>query len=140
MSTEISVLSVCFLLKKICGYHCYFMWLFFISVLARVQLQTWWVTVQIKQSWIRSLLTWSVWSTRIGKGLFFIYHLIVITLNYNYICWPAFRYQFPPMNPLWHGLLGFVIAVLGFISIVGNGMVIYIFTATKVSLIKIKFQ
>ncbi|XP_073959432.1 ceropsin-like [Choristoneura fumiferana] len=40
-------------------------------------------------------------------------------------------YQFPPMNPLWHGLLGFVIGVLGFISMTGNGMVIYIFTTTK---------
>ncbi|XP_013167780.1 PREDICTED: opsin-1-like [Papilio xuthus] len=40
-------------------------------------------------------------------------------------------YQFPPMNPLWHGLLGFTIGVLGFISIIGNGMVIYIFTSTK---------
>ncbi|XP_014472268.1 PREDICTED: rhodopsin [Dinoponera quadriceps] len=40
-------------------------------------------------------------------------------------------YQFPPMNPLWHGLLGFVIGVLGVISIIGNGMVIYIFTTTK---------
>ncbi|CAH2051571.1 unnamed protein product, partial [Iphiclides podalirius] len=40
-------------------------------------------------------------------------------------------YQFPPMNPLWHGLLGFTIGLLGFISVVGNGMVIYIFTATK---------
>ncbi|KAI8437867.1 hypothetical protein MSG28_012083 [Choristoneura fumiferana] len=43
----------------------------------------------------------------------------------------SFRYQFPPMNPLWHGLLGFVIGVLGFISMTGNGMVIYIFTTTK---------
>nr|AAU93395.1 long wavelength-sensitive rhodopsin [Nymphalis antiopa] len=40
-------------------------------------------------------------------------------------------YQFPPMNPLWHGLLGFVIGILGFISITGNGMVVYIFTTTK---------
>ncbi|CAH1403579.1 unnamed protein product [Nezara viridula] len=40
-------------------------------------------------------------------------------------------YQFPPMNPLWHGILGFVIGVLGVISIVGNGMVIYIFTCTR---------
>ncbi|KAJ0181192.1 hypothetical protein K1T71_003277 [Dendrolimus kikuchii] len=40
-------------------------------------------------------------------------------------------YQFPPMNPLWHGLLGFTIGVLGFISITGNGMVIYIFSSTK---------
>nr|ACH56536.1 putative long wavelength opsin [Thermonectus marmoratus] len=40
-------------------------------------------------------------------------------------------YQFPPMNPLWHGLLGFAIGVLGFMSIVGNGMVVYIFSGTK---------
>nr|APY20622.1 long wavelength sensitive opsin [Meloe violaceus] len=43
----------------------------------------------------------------------------------------AYWYQFPPMNPLWHGILGFVIGVLGFISIIGNGMVIYIFSHTK---------
>nr|QWV42632.1 long wavelength sensitive opsin [Chilocorus bijugus] len=40
-------------------------------------------------------------------------------------------YQFPPMNPLWHGLLGFVIGVLGFVSIAGNGMVINIFCGAK---------
>ncbi|XP_020292127.1 rhodopsin [Pseudomyrmex gracilis] len=40
-------------------------------------------------------------------------------------------YQFPPMNPLWHALLGFVIGVLGVISFIGNGMVVYIFTSTK---------
>nr|ACN39591.1 long-wave-sensitive opsin [Dianemobius nigrofasciatus] len=43
----------------------------------------------------------------------------------------AYWYQFPPMNPLWHGLLGFVIGVLGTISVIGNGMVIYIFCTTK---------
>lgn len=40
-------------------------------------------------------------------------------------------YQFPPMNPLWHGMLGFVIGILGVVSITGNGMVIYIFSNTK---------
>lgn len=40
-------------------------------------------------------------------------------------------YQFPPMNPLWHGLLGFFMCVMGFISVTGNGMVVYIFTTTK---------
>nr|BAQ54840.1 opsin, long-wavelength sensitive type [Asiagomphus melaenops] len=40
-------------------------------------------------------------------------------------------YQFPPMNPLWHGLLGFVIGILGVISWTGNGVVIYIFSCTK---------
>ncbi|KAF4529147.1 Long wavelength sensitive opsin 4 [Ephemera danica] len=40
-------------------------------------------------------------------------------------------YQFAPMNPLWHGLLGFVIGVLGVVSVIGNGMVVYIFSNTK---------
>nr|APY20643.1 long wavelength sensitive opsin [Paussus spinicoxis] len=43
----------------------------------------------------------------------------------------AYWNQFPPMNPLWHGLLGFTIGVLGFVSITGNGMVINIFSTTK---------
>lgn len=42
-----------------------------------------------------------------------------------------YRYQFPPLNPLWHGILGFVIGVLGIISVTGNGMVMYIFCVTK---------
>ncbi|XP_043789123.1 rhodopsin, long-wavelength [Apis laboriosa] len=40
-------------------------------------------------------------------------------------------YQYPPLNPMWHGILGFVIGVLGFISVMGNGMVVYIFLSTK---------
>lgn len=40
-------------------------------------------------------------------------------------------YQFPPLNPMWHGILGFVIGVLGLISVSGNGMVVYIFLSTK---------
>nr|QWV42650.1 long wavelength sensitive opsin [Astenopholis sp. CRS 2021] len=40
-------------------------------------------------------------------------------------------YQYPPLNPLWHAILGFVIGCLGFVSISGNGMVIYIFSSTK---------
>nr|WCQ76416.1 long wavelength sensitive opsin [Notolioon sp. CRS 2022] len=43
----------------------------------------------------------------------------------------AYWYQFAPLNPLWHGILGFVIGVLGCISVIGNGMVIYIFSTTK---------
>uniref|UniRef100_A0A182QYM4 G-protein coupled receptors family 1 profile domain-containing protein n=1 Tax=Anopheles farauti TaxID=69004 RepID=A0A182QYM4_9DIPT len=39
--------------------------------------------------------------------------------------------QFPPMNPLWHSILGFAIFVLGMISMTGNGCVMYIFTNTK---------
>ncbi|XP_034238556.1 rhodopsin-like [Thrips palmi] len=40
-------------------------------------------------------------------------------------------HQFPPMNPMWHAILGFVIGCLGVVAISGNGMVIYIFTSTK---------
>ncbi|XP_014229778.1 rhodopsin, long-wavelength-like [Trichogramma pretiosum] len=40
-------------------------------------------------------------------------------------------YQFPPMNPLWYGILGFVIGCLGVVSVIGNGMVMYIFGSTK---------
>lgn len=40
-------------------------------------------------------------------------------------------YQFPPMNPLWYGLLGFFITVMGFLSIAGNLIVIWVFMNTK---------
>ncbi|XP_058451986.1 opsin-1-like [Malaya genurostris] len=39
--------------------------------------------------------------------------------------------QFPPMNPLWHSILGFAIFCLGIVSMAGNGCVMYIFTTTK---------
>jgi len=40
-------------------------------------------------------------------------------------------YQFPPMNPLWYGILGFVMIILATLSCVGNAMVVYIFMTTK---------
>nr|ALB34912.1 LW opsin [Phausis reticulata] len=43
----------------------------------------------------------------------------------------AHWFQYPPLNPLWHAILGFLIGVLGCISVTGNGMVIYIFSTTK---------
>nr|ACR24651.1 permethrin resistance-associated opsin [Culex pipiens pallens] len=43
----------------------------------------------------------------------------------------AHWYQFPPMNPLWHAMLGWAIFFLCLISLIGNGMVINIFTSTK---------
>ncbi|XP_071442471.1 opsin-1-like [Hetaerina americana] len=43
----------------------------------------------------------------------------------------AHWYQFPPLNPLWHGILGFVLGCLGVVSWCGNGVVIYIFSTTK---------
>jgi r-opsin len=39
--------------------------------------------------------------------------------------------QFPPMNPLWHSILGFTIFILGMISMIGNYVVISVFTTTK---------
>jgi r-opsin len=43
----------------------------------------------------------------------------------------VYWYQFPPMNPLWHSILGFVIFVLALVSITGNFIVMNIFTTTK---------
>ena len=39
--------------------------------------------------------------------------------------------QFPPMNPLWHSILGFTIFCLALISVIGNYVVISVFTSTK---------
>ncbi|XP_042242661.1 compound eye opsin BCRH1-like isoform X1 [Homarus americanus] len=36
-------------------------------------------------------------------------------------------YSFPPVNPMWHYLLGAIYIILGFFSITGNGIVIYLF-------------
>jgi len=40
-------------------------------------------------------------------------------------------YQYPPMNPLWYGLLGFMVFTLGLLSIFGNLIVIWVFMNTK---------
>ncbi|UYV64266.1 OPN4 [Cordylochernes scorpioides] len=40
-------------------------------------------------------------------------------------------YRFPPLNPMWHSILGVAMILLGFVSIFGNGMVIFLMTATK---------
>ncbi|KAG5668299.1 hypothetical protein PVAND_016246 [Polypedilum vanderplanki] len=40
-------------------------------------------------------------------------------------------YQFPPLNPLWHGILGFTIGLFSIIALLGNLCVIYIFAKTK---------
>jgi len=39
--------------------------------------------------------------------------------------------QFPPVNPMWHYLLGFVYILLGFMSFMGNGTVIYLYLKVK---------
>lgn len=40
-------------------------------------------------------------------------------------------YQWPPMEPFWFGIIGFVITILGIMSLSGNFIVIYIFTSAK---------
>lgn len=40
-------------------------------------------------------------------------------------------YQYPPMNPLWHSILGVVMAAVGVVGFIGNYVVIKIFTSTK---------
>jgi len=40
-------------------------------------------------------------------------------------------YQWPPMEPMWFGIIGFVIAILGIMSLSGNFIVMYIFTSSK---------
>jgi r-opsin len=40
-------------------------------------------------------------------------------------------YQYPPMNPLWHSILGLVIFIIGMISLIGNACVIQIFSTEK---------
>lgn len=73
-------------------------------------------------------LTCFTWSTPTGThNLCILYFLEECSNNCINL-----RYQFPPMNPLWHGLLGFTIGVLGVVSVTGNGMVIYIFSGQKV--------
>lgn len=43
----------------------------------------------------------------------------------------AHWYQFPPMNPLWHSIIGFAIFILGLVSMIGNYVVINVFSSTK---------
>lgn len=47
-----------------------------------------------------------------------------------YVC-INFRYQFPPIDPIWHKLLGFFMFIVGVLSFFGNGLVVYIFTTTR---------
>lgn len=44
---------------------------------------------------------------------------------------PDHWYRFPPMNPLWYSILGVTMIVLGTISIIGNGLVMYLMSTTK---------
>jgi r-opsin len=39
--------------------------------------------------------------------------------------------QFPPMNPLWHSILGFAMVIFGLTSCVGNYIVISVFTSNR---------
>ncbi|XP_071540380.1 compound eye opsin BCRH2-like [Panulirus ornatus] len=39
--------------------------------------------------------------------------------------------KFPPVNPMWYYLLGFMLIILGILSFFGNGLVMYLFTTKK---------
>ncbi|XP_024947873.1 rhodopsin isoform X2 [Cephus cinctus] len=39
-------------------------------------------------------------------------------------------YQYPPMDPLWHKILGLVMIVIGILGWCGNGVVVYVFLMT----------
>lgn len=47
--------------------------------------------------------------------------------NYIHSHWA----NFPPVNPMWHFLLGIVYVVLGTLAIFGNGVVVYLFLKCK---------
>lgn len=40
-------------------------------------------------------------------------------------------YKFPPINPLWHSLIGLAMVIAGIISVIGNGMVLYLMSTVK---------
>lgn len=42
-----------------------------------------------------------------------------------------YRYKYPPINPLWHSLLGLVMILLGIVSMIGNGVVLYLMTTVR---------
>ncbi|XP_034193614.1 long wavelength sensitive opsin 2 isoform X1 [Osmia lignaria lignaria] len=42
----------------------------------------------------------------------------------------TYWYRFPPLNPLWHKVLGLVMIILGIMGWCGNGVVVYIFLIT----------
>lgn len=44
---------------------------------------------------------------------------------------PDHWYRFPPMNPLWHSLIGLFMVSTGVVSMIGNFMVIYLMSSVK---------
>nr|BAQ54770.1 opsin, long-wavelength sensitive type [Macromia amphigena] len=71
-------------------------------------------------------------AARWGGGVGYSNQTVVDMVPPDMLPWvDAHWYQYPPLNPLWHGILGFVIALLGLISWAGNGVVMYIFSSTK---------
>ncbi|XP_070495978.1 rhodopsin-like [Chironomus tepperi] len=43
----------------------------------------------------------------------------------------SYWFQYPPLNPLWHSLLGFALVIFCTIAFLGNLCVIFVFTKTK---------
>jgi len=44
---------------------------------------------------------------------------------------PNYWYQFPPLNPLWYALVALYTGTMGLLSVVGNFIVIWVFSNTK---------
>ncbi|CAD7092090.1 unnamed protein product [Hermetia illucens] len=40
-------------------------------------------------------------------------------------------YQWPPMDPMWNMIFGLLLTIIGIIAVIGNGVVLYIFSTTK---------
>ena len=57
------------------------------------------------------------------------YFIFVVIIDSFFLS--NFRYQWPPLNPLWHKILMVFMFMLGFLSFFGNGLVVYVFTTTK---------
>lgn len=92
-----------------------------------------WVST-IKLLWIKCLQKCYIWLIHIGYFWFF-YILVLFVFAkiekliemFKLLC----RYQFPPMDSIWHKILGLVMIVLGLMGWIGNSVVVYVFLMTS---------
>lgn len=54
----------------------------------------------------------------------------VVPANMRYMV-PNHWYRFPPINPAWHKILALTLSIFSLLSIVGNGLVLYLTRTTK---------
>lgn len=96
----------------------------------------------ISQLWTKYFLICSTWLTRKfnflidsnlierldGIGITYINHEL---MNKNWLYFGSYWYQFAPLNPLWHSILGFVMVLFTIVALAGNFVVISIFISTS---------